>query len=143
MLPSKTFTRTTTAKWSNEVHRVASFIGVEVVDEKGGRYHVRDTLPVGTGSKETKAPADLGSESKNDAARNSLRVFSQALNGFLGDDGLTLQGAGTKLRKVPGFTEAMAEAKVTGIRALERSIRLFPDLFVVEGEAQKKRVRRA
>ena len=46
------------------------------------------------------------------------------------------------MRPVPGFSEAMAEAKVTGVGALERFIRLFPDMFVVEGEGQKKRVRR-
>ena len=57
--------------------------------------------------------------------------------------GLTLQGAGTKMRAVPGFSEAMQEAKVTGIGALERFIRLFPQMFTVEGEGQRKRVRRA
>ena len=61
---------------------------------------------------------------------------------MLGDEGLTLQGAGIKLRPVPGFSEAMTEAKVTGVGALERFIRLFPDMFKVEGEGQKKRVRR-
>jgi len=142
LLPSKTFTRTTTARWSNEVHQVSSFIGIEVVDTKGARFHVRDTQPVKATSKDTKAPADLGSAAKGEMQRTSLRNFARALNGFLGAEGLTLQGAGTKLRKVPGFTEAMTEAKVTGIGALERFIRLFPDMFVVEGEAQRKRVRR-
>ena len=36
----------------------------------------------------------------------------------------------------------MTEAQVRGVGALERFIRLFPDMFVVEGEGQKKRVRR-
>jgi len=143
LLPSKTFTRSTTARWSNEVHRVAGFIGVEVVDEKGARFHVRDTLPVGADSKDTAASADVGGDAKRSAARERLKAFAQALSGFLGSEGLTLQGAGTKLRKVPGFNEAMTEAHLGGIGALERFIRLFPESFVVEGEAQRKRVRRA
>ena len=103
---------------------------------------MRDTLPVGTASKETKAPADLGNTAKTEAQQSSLKTFAQALNGFLGAEGLTLQGAGTKLRKVPGFTQAMEQAKVTGVGALERFIRLYPEMFVIEGEAQKKRVSR-
>jgi len=143
LLPSKTFTRSTTARWSNEVHRVAGFVGVEVVDEKGARFHVRDALPVGADSKDTAASADVGGDAKRSAARERLKAFAQALSGFLGAEGLTLQGAGTKLRKVPGFNEAMTEAQLGGIGALERFIRLFPESFVVEGEAQRKRVRRA
>ena len=142
LLPSKTFTRTTTARWSNEVHQVASFIGSEVVDEKGGRYPVRNTLPVTAGSKELAAPADLGTQAKQGQQREHMRRFSVVLNGFLGDEGLTLQGAGTKLRKVPGFSDAMEDAKLTGIGALERFIRLYPELFAIEGEGQRKRVKR-
>ena len=142
LLPSKTFTRTTTARWSNEVHKVVEFIGSEVVDEKGATYPVRNTLPVATGSKQFAAPADLGSQAKQGQQRGKMERFSTVLNGFLGDEGLTLQGAGTKLRKVPGFSDAMEDAKITGIGALERFIRLFPTMFVVEGEGQKKRVKR-
>jgi len=142
LLPSKTFMRTTTARWSNEVHKVASFIGSDVVDEKGGRYPVRNTLPVTAGSKALAAPADLGTQAKQGQQRWKMERFSVVLNGLLGDEGLTLQGAGTKLRKVPGFGEAMEDAKLPGIGALERFIRLFPEMFVVEGEGQKKRVKR-
>ena len=82
------------------------------------------------------------SESGPKASRCCMTVFATALNGILGDEGLTLQGAGIKLRPIPGFSEAMTTAKVTGVGALERFIRLFPDMFVVEGEGQKKKVRR-
>ena len=143
LLPSKTFTRTSTARWSNEVHQVVSFIGPEVVDENGKRFPVRDTLLVATTSKTAKASVDAGGDAKRSAAAERMRPFAQALNGFLGADGLTIQGAGTKMRQVPGFSEAMTEAKVTGIGALERFIRLFPQMFLIEGEAQKKTIRRA
>ena len=142
LLKGKTFNRATTANWSNEVHKVREINGGEVEDDKGRRFSVRECLPVPLGSKNAKASADVGSDAKRDTAKELLTLFAQALNGMLGDEGLTLQGAGIKLRPVPGFSEAMAEAKVTGVGALERFIRLFPDMFVVEGEGQKKRVRR-
>ena len=142
LLPGKTFTRATTARWSNEVHRVKEIVWGEVEDEKGQRFRIRDCLPVPLNSKDAKASVNVGSDAKREVARELPTVFAQALNGMLGDEGLTLQGAGIKLRPVPGFSEAMAEAKVTGVGALERFIRLFPDMFVVEGEVQKKRVRR-
>jgi hypothetical protein len=139
-LPSKTFTRTSTARWSNEVHQVVSFVGPEVVDEKGNRFPMRDTLPVPSTSKGAKASVDVGGDAKRSAAVERLRDFAQALNGFLGSEGLSIQGAGTKMRQVPGFSAAMTETKLTGVGALERFVRLFPDMFDVEGEGQKKRV---
>jgi hypothetical protein len=72
-----------------------------------------------------------------------MRPFAQALAGMLGDEGLSIQGADTKLRKLPGFTECMEEARLTGIGALERLARLYPASFEVEGEGQRKRIRRA
>ena len=59
LLPAATWQRTTVAKWSNEVHQVASFIGAEVVDEKGKRFPLRETLHVHAESKDTRVPADL------------------------------------------------------------------------------------
>ncbi len=115
---------------------------MEVEDDKGKRFRIRHCLPIPSNSKDAKASVDVGSDAKREVARELLTVFAQALNGMLGDEGLTLEGAGIKMRPVPGFSEAMVEAKVTGIGALERFIRLFPDMFVVEGEGQKRRVRR-
>jgi hypothetical protein len=108
-----------------------------VEDDKGKRFSIRECIPVPLNSKDAKASVDVGSEAKPEVARELLTLFAQALNGMLGDEGLTLQGAGIKMRLVPGLSEAMVGAKVTGIGALERFIRLFPDMFVVEGEGQK------
>ena len=116
--------------------------GGEVEDDKGQRFRIRECPPVPLNSKDAKASMDVGSDAKREVARELLTLFAQALNGMLGDEGLTLQGAGINMRPVPGFSEAMAEAKVTGIGALERFIRFLPNLFVVDGEGQKKRVRR-
>jgi hypothetical protein len=130
------------AKWSNEVHKVISFVGAEVVDEKGKRFPLRETLPVVATSGTTQAPDDLRGQAKQFQQRDALSEFATALTGFLGTAGLTLQGVGTKLRKVPGFNENMVEQKITGNGAMERFLTLFPDLFILEGEAQRKRVKR-
>ena len=45
LLPGKTFTRATTARWSNEVHKVKEIDGGEVEDEKGRRLRIRECLP--------------------------------------------------------------------------------------------------
>jgi hypothetical protein len=134
--------RVTTARWSNEVHKVASFVGDQVVDEKGTRFPIRDVLPVKLGSRDLEAAPDLGSDAKQREQRETMRPFALALSGMLGEEGLSIQGAGTKLRKLPGFSEKMEEAKLTGIGALERLVRLYPASFEVEGEGQRKRIRR-
>ena len=56
------------------------------------------------------------------AATEQLRPFAQALNGFLDKGALTIRGARAKMRGVPGFSDAMTEAKVT---ASARSRGLF------------------
>ena len=87
LLPPSTWQRTTTAKWSNEVHKVVSFIGSEVVDEKGGRFPLRETLPVSVASKDTQVPADLRGQAKQFEQRGALNEYATALNGFRGQRG--------------------------------------------------------
>ena len=92
LLPGKTFTRTTTARWSNEVHKVKEIDGAYVEDDKGQRFRIRDCLPVPLNSRDARASVDVGSDAKREVARELLTLFAQALNGMLGDEGLTLQG---------------------------------------------------
>ncbi len=78
---------------------------------------------------------------RDEGAKAALRPFAIALRGFLGADGsLTLQGAGIKLRGVPGVSEAMEEQRITGIGAFQRFLNLFPE-FEVTGKASKASVR--
>ena len=49
-------------------------------------------------------------------------------------------GAGTKLRGLEGFAEAMVEQRITGIGALMRFLELFPE-FEVIGQAPEASVR--
>jgi hypothetical protein len=125
------------------VHKVASFIGDQVVDEKGQRHSIRNVLPVKAGSTTVAASADIGTDAKQGEQREKLRPFAVALSGMLGEEALSIQGAGTRLRKLPGFSEKMEEARLTGVGALERFVRLYPASFEVEGVGQRKRVRRA
>jgi hypothetical protein len=69
--------------------------------------------------------------------------YAQALAGMLGDEGLSIQGAGAKLHKLPGFSQRMEEARLTGNGALERLVRLYPASFELAGEGQRKRIKRA
>ncbi len=69
--------------------------------------------------------------------------FAVASRGWLGpagEESLTLQGAGTKLRGLEGFAEAMVEQRITGIGALLRFLELSPD-FEVVGQAPRASVR--
>jgi hypothetical protein len=77
---------------------------------------------------------------RDEGAKAALRPFATALRGLLGSGPITLQLAGTRLRAIPGFSEAMAEQRLAGIGALKRFIDLFPE-FVVEGRAPKATVR--
>jgi hypothetical protein len=61
---------------------------------------------------------------------------------MLGGGSITLQMAGTRLRAIPGFSNAMAEQRLAGIGALKRFLDLFPE-FVLEGRAPKATVRLA
>ena len=143
LIPPKTFSRATSARWSNEVHQVARFVGVEVEDEKGKRYHVRDTLPVPVGSKDARASVDPGTDAKRASQREDLKEYAQALYGFLGSGELTLQNDGIKMRALPGFQTTMQEARVTGIGSFEYFMWLFPGMFTIKGERQRKSVARA
>ena len=50
--------------------------------------------------------------------------------------------AGTRLRAIPGFSDAMVEQRLAGNGAFQRFLNLFPE-FVVEGRAPKATVRLA
>ncbi len=85
-------------------------------------------------SSDAKIPKELKGDRPilDEAAKRALQPFATALRGFLGPNGsLTLQGAGTQLRGIPVFAEAMEEQRITGVGALQHFLDLFPE-FVVE-----------
>ena len=126
-----------------QVHKYSHIFGADVVGDDGTAVSVRNALPVQLGSKDVVAPRELkpGRPIRDEGAKAALGPFAAALRGFLGPDGsLTLQGAGIKLRAVPGFSEAMEEQRITGIGAFQRFLDLFPEFDVI-GRAPKASVR--
>ena len=145
VMPRSTWVRSGQPRYSEKVYELDHFVGPDVVAKDGTRRPIRDALPVPRGSQDVQVPRELkgGRPIRDEGAKAALRPFATALRGFLGPTGsLTLQGAGTKLRGVPGFAEAMAQQRITGIGALVRFLALFPE-FVVEGKAPKATVRLA
>jgi len=143
LLPKSTWSRAGEPRYSDKVYEVDYLVGNHVVAKDGTRAPIRDALAVPSGSAATSVPRDVkAGRTVRDADKiSALRPFARALRGFLGDGGsLSLQGAGTKLRIVPGFSDTMQEQKITGNGALQRFLDLFPE-FVVEGKAPKASVR--
>ena len=79
---------------------------------------------------------------RDTGAKAALAPFATALREILGDGAITLQMAGTRLRAIPGFSDAMVEQRLAGNGAFQRFLNLFPE-FVVEGRAPKATVRLA
>ena len=121
-LPKSTWSRAGHPRWSGEVHQVKHFNGGDVVATDGTRVPAREALAVDKASKNVVLPANPSRVSTG--AAEALKPFAAALEGFLGTGSLTLQGAGTKLRGLPGFAEAMKAQKLTGIGALLRFVAL-------------------
>ena len=140
--PRSTWTRAMTPHWSNRVHVLQDIVGTVAVDDEGNRFPARDTLPVPAGSVNMQAPDDLRGRAKDAERRRAPERFASALERLIGREALTLRGAGTKLRRAPGFSAAMQAQRITGIGALERFIRLYPDRFAITGAGQSKRVER-
>ena len=144
LLPRSTWTRTGQPRYSEKVYELSFVSGVEAVAADGSRFPVRDVLPVPRGSSAVTVPRELkgGRPIRDEGSKAALRPFAVALRGMLGTGKLTLQGAGTKLRAVPGFSEAMAAQRLAGNGALKKFLDLFPE-FVVEGTAPRATVRLA
>ncbi len=141
LLPRSTWTRTGQPRYSDKVYRLDFVSGHEAVATDGSRHPLRDVLPVPVASTDVQVPRELkgGRPIRDEGAKAALRPFATALRGLLGAGPITLQMAGTRLRAIPGFPEAMAAQRLTGIGALRRFLDLFPE-FVVEGRAPKATV---
>jgi hypothetical protein len=143
-LPRSTWTRTAQPRYSDKVYQLDFVSGQEAVATDGSRHPVRDVLPVPVGSVDVQVPRELrgGRPTRDGDAKAALQPFATALRGMLGGGSITLQMTGTRLRAIPGFSDAMAAQRLTGIGALKRFLDLFPE-FVVEGRAPKATVRLA
>ena len=118
--------------------------GQDVKATDGTTAPIKNILPVPLGSSDVKIPRELkpGRPIRHETAKAVLYQFATALRGIIGPGSLSLQGAGTRLRAIPGFSETMTEQKITGIGTLQRFLELFSE-FVIEGKAPKATVRLA
>ena len=145
MLPRTTWNRAGQPRCSEKVYELLHIFGQDVKATDRTTASNKNVLPVPLGSGDVKMLRELkgGRPFRDEAAKNALRPFATALRSLVGPDGsLRLQGAGTKLRGIPGFAEAMEEQRITGIGALQRFLDLFPE-FVANGRAPKASVRLA
>ena len=144
LLPRSTWTRTGQARYSETVYCLALVEGQEAVATDGSRYPLCDIKPVPRGSEDVTVPRALkaGRPIRDTGAKAALAPFATALRGLLGDGPITLQMAGTRLRAIPGFSDAMLAQRLVGTGALQKCIAYFPE-FVVEGRAPKATVRLA
>ena len=144
LLPRQTWTRADRPQYSETVHEFLMIYGQDVVAVDGTKALIQRILPVPLGSSDVKIPRELkpGRPIRDVGAKAALYQFATALRGIIGPGSLSLQAAGTKLRAIPGFSEAMTEHKITGIGALQRFLEMFSE-FVIEGKAPKASVRLA
>ena len=145
LAPKSTWVRADQPRYGEKVHPFQMIFGTDVVSTDGTVSKVRDAMAVASGSANVAVPRELktGRPIRDEGAKAALRPFATALRGWLGPGGeesLTLQGAGTKLRGLEGFAEVMTEQRITGIGALMRFLELFPE-FEVIGRAPRASVR--
>jgi hypothetical protein len=143
LAPKSTWVRADQPRYSEKVHPFRMIFGADVVSTDVTVTKVRDALAVPSGSANVNVPRELrpGRPIRDEGAKAALLPFAVALRGWLaGGESLTLKGAGTRLRGIEGFAEAMAEQRITGIGALMRFLELFPE-FEVFGQAPRASVR--
>ncbi len=124
---------------NEKIYEFLHIYGPDAKATDGATAPIKNALPVPLGSGDIKILGEIkvGRTIRDEGTKQALRPFAAALRSFSGPDGsLTLQGIGTKLRAIPGFSEAVEEQRITDIGALQRILDVFPE-FVVEGPALK------
>ena len=100
MLPRQEWQRTTMPAYSNEVHKVDSFIGAKVEDSSGKRFDVRMVSAVPESSARTDVPETLtgGNPALREQQRKAMRIYASKLHARLKGEA-TDDGPGS--RRVP------------------------------------------
>ena len=144
VLPRSTWVRAGQPRYSDNIYILDYVAGGVAVATDGTRVPVRDALPVNKDSGTTLVPRTLrgGRQTRDQESKGISHKYANILKRSLRDGPMTMQKAGVKLRAQSGFSEAMGDARITGVGALKRFIDLFPE-FTVEGRAPKAVVRLA
>ena len=125
-LPKQSFQRGFKARYSNEVHEVASIDKGQVTDTKGRTFRIGQVKPVPKGSRNIDVPAELarGSVTRDRRQEEELAKFNRPLRNFLGNEAKGMAVVGTFLRQQEGFEQTLSDLRLNrpgGLRqALER-----------------------
>ena len=113
LLPKTKFEKTDRARWSAEVHPLASVKDGFAIGKDGTKERVRFALPVSSESKSVKLPGAVagGDSAKDQFAREKLKPYIEGLLAHIGERELSLQDAGNFLGTLPGWRAAVTELR--------------------------------
>jgi hypothetical protein len=139
MLPKQSFARGFQAKWSNDVHTVASISQGYVTDTAGKRVQISKVLPVPAGSQKANVPKALaaGSQARSAKQAEELARYKGPLRQFLGEGAKGMAVVGTFLRGQPGFEERLKELRLDRPGGIRLAVQAMGSSFQVSGEGQK------
>ena len=128
--------------FGNAVHRVSSFVGSKVEDDKGKRFDVRMVSAVPESSARTDVPTELtgGNPALKEQQRKAMRIYASKLHTRVKEKKqMTIQGAAAFLYQfVPGSREVMTENRFAkGHGAFSRFLALFPEWFKTVGSGAR------
>ena len=139
LLPKQSFQRGFKARYSSEVHDVASIDKGQVTDTKGRSYRIGQVKPVPKGSRSIDVPAELarGSQARDKKQAEELAKFKRPLRTFLGSESKGLAAVGTFLREQEGFEQTLAELRLDRPGGLRQALeRMGPEFQVSAGRGQ-------
>jgi len=135
------FTRSFKPKWSSEVHDVQSVDHAKVTDTAGNEFLTKFTQPI-SGADDMNEPLEPvniergGSKQTENKKRKHLQPWAETAVKYIdGTDTktLTLQRLGKMLKDQPDFSLACLESGISMQTPLATFLRVFPELFIVEG----------
>ena len=134
--PKNGYRRTTDAKFSGEVHKVASIQdGARVIDTKGESFQTKFTRPVAT---ESKTVEDAKVQTTRDNKQQAImKPFADRLFKDIGpNSSQSVTKAGVFLRGLPNFIAKTREAGLSQKSGIATTLRLFPEIFTVKTSAK-------
>ena len=146
-VPPKGFRRGHFATFGGEVHKIRDVEGDRVRDSAGQEYRTKFTkaVPATSATVATPQTAMAGSTLTDNKQKRIMRQFVERVAVHVGRGGvMALNNVPRYLNGLAGFKNAAREANIKQKHVIARTLRLFPELFVVrtsdEGGAATVRV---
>ena len=145
-VPPKGFRRGHFATFGGEVHTIGDVKGDRVRDSAGQEYRTKFTraVPATSATVATPQTAMAGSTLTDNKQKRIMRQFAEKVAVHVGRATMTLTNVSRYLHGLTGFKNAAREANIKQKHVIARTLRLFPELFVVrtsdEGGAATVRV---